>query len=225
MSSLDDIILKVDYEVITTPYKAIQRLNSLPDYCAYDFETASKFTEAEKEVFKQRLYNPNFNLSSNAQRILNQNINANGLSHPLLSTITHLAIGLSKTEAIVIVCKTIEIKRVLFKWLVNTDKIQIWHNPLFDFKHIYFHTGRLPKTFIDTYLLAKSLLNNADNWESRSGLKELMGWAYGDWGIDKGLFTLETIMDTNKIKYAATDGCATKYLYEDIQKDLQSWSM
>lgn len=215
--------VKIDYKVITTPYEIITALNQLPDYCAYDFETANKHTLAEIEKFKFIVENMNLDFEINRQYL--QKINATGLSHPALTSITHLAVGISSTEALVVVCKTEHVRNLICKWLVTTDKIQIWHNSTFDFKHVYYKTKKIPKNFVDTYLLAKSLLNNADTWESACGLKDLMGWKYGDWALDKSAFTLETMLDESKLRYAAIDGCATKQLYDDIMNDLFIWRM
>ena len=52
-----------------------------------------------------------------------------------------------------------------------------------------------------------------------------MGWKYGDWALDKSAFTLETMLDESKLRYAAIDGCATKQLYDDIMNDLFIWRM
>lgn len=113
----------------------------------------------------------------------------------------------------------------MFKFLTETTSTQIWHNASFDFKHIFYNTGKLPKNYIDTQLLAKCILNDADSFKDRTGLKDLMAYAYGDWAISKENFTLEEMYDENMIRYAATDSPATYRLYQDILKDLNGWKI
>jgi hypothetical protein len=96
---------------------------------------------------------------------------------------------------------------------------------VFDFKHIFFNTKKLPKNFIDTQLLAKSILNDADSFRDRTGLKDLMAYAYGDWAVSKDDFTLEEMWEESMIRYAATDSCATVRLYKDILEDLGKWKL
>ena len=83
----------------------------------------------------------------------------------------------------------------------------------------------LPSNYIDTQLLAKSILNDADSFKGRTGLKELMAYAYADWAISKEDFTLEEMWSESMIKYAATDSCACMLLYNDILESLNKWKI
>lgn len=213
----------VNYEYTDNAYKALQWLNGLPDVFASDFEAASKYTLEEKEVLKFRL-----SQTKDKERTiwLNQQIESDGLSHPSLTVITHLSVAWSDRDSYVIVCSNQKLRDIVYNFLVTTDKVQIWHNALFDFRHIIYHTGVIPKNYKDTMLLAKSILNNADSFKDRVGLKELMGWKYGDWALSKDDdYTLENMWNPRMLKYAATDSCACISLYNDIQEDLNEWQI
>ena len=218
-----DYPIQVNYEYTNNLYKAKQWLNNLPDLFAADFEVASKYTKKQKDLIKHRL--DNYKLAFEKERVLLQQLTSDGLSHPSLTVITHLSIGWTDRDSKVIVCDTERIRMLVLDFLISTTKQQLWHNCVFDFKHIFYHTGVLPQDYIDTQLLAKSLLNDADSFKDRTGLKDLMGYAYGAWGISKDDFTLEEMWSEDMIKYAATDSPATYKLYEDIQKDLQKWKI
>lgn len=218
-----DTPIVVNYEYTNNLYKAKQWLSNLPDLFAADFEAASKYTKAQKELIKLRL--DKYKLPFEKERILLQQLTSDGLSHPSLTVITHLSVGWSDRDSKVIVCDTERIRMLVLDFLISTDKMQLWHNCIFDFKHIFYHTGVLPQNYTDTQLLAKALLNDADSFKDRTSLKELMGYAYGAWGISKDDFTLEEMWTEDMLKYAATDSPATYKLYEDIQKDLAKWKI
>ena len=86
--------IKVDYEYTDNVYKADKWLKSLPDLIAMDFETASIFTKKRKEILKLKLDSFS-SLTFEQQRLLNQQILSNGLSHPSLTVITHLSVAWS----------------------------------------------------------------------------------------------------------------------------------
>lgn len=215
------IIVNYDY---TNDYDtANQWLQELPDLFAADFEVASKYTAKEKEVFKYRV--DHRKLTDEEYRLNLQALVSDGLSYPSLTVVTHLSVGWSDRDSKVIICDNDHIRNLVFSFLTTTTKRQIWHNASFDFKHIYYHTGKIPKNYIDTQLLAKCILNDADSLRDKTGLKELMAYAYGDWGISKENFTLEEMYDANMIRYAATDSPATYKLYQDILQDLNGWKI
>lgn len=218
-----DYPIQVNYEYTNNLYKAKKWLQGLPDLFAADFEVASKFTAKEKEHIKYKL--DNYRLKDESERILLQQLTSNGLSHPSLTVITHLSVGWSDKDSYVIICDSPAIRNLVYQFLITTPKQQLWHNAVFDFKHIFYHTGVLPSNYIDTQLLAKSILNDADSFKDRTSLKELMGYAYGDWAISKEDFTLEEMWSESMIKYAATDSPATYKLYQDILEDLSKWKI
>lgn len=215
--------IKVNYQYTNNMYRAKQWLDNLPDLFAADFEVSSKYSLEEKEVFKYRL--DNNNLSFEERRLLLQKLSSNGLSHPSLTVITHLSVGWSDRDSYVIICDNNQIRKLVYNFLITTPKTQIWHNCCFDFKHISYNTGKLPINYIDTQLLAKSILNDANSFRDKTSLKDLMAYAYGDWAISKENFTLEEMWDENMIRYAATDSPATYKLYQDILRDLNKWKI
>ena len=210
--------IKVNYEYTNNLYRAGKWLEALPDLFAADFETASRFDEAAKEQLLHRLGLGN--LDFNEKRTIQQKIDSDGLSHPSLAFVTHLSVGWSDCDAKVIVCDTDHMRKLVFNFLTSTDKTQLWHNAVFDFKHIYYAKQKLPKYYKDTQLLAKTLLNDADDFKNHTNLKELMAYCYGDWALSKDSFTQEEMWNEDMIRYAATDSCATFKLYQDIIEEL-----
>lgn len=215
--------IKVNYEYTNNKFKALKWLNDLPELFAADFEVASKYTKEEKKRFAVQL--DTYRLSNEERRILLQKYTSDGLSHPAFTVITHLSIAWSDRDSRVIVCDTDDMRRMVTNFLVNTENTQIWHNCIFDFKHINYLQHRLPKRYIDSRLLAKSILNDANQFRGDVGLKSLMAYAYGDWAISKENFTLEDMWNEDMIRYAATDSPATYRLYQDIQADLKKWTI
>ena len=215
--------IKVNYEYTNNLYKAKQWLDNLPELFAVDFETASKFTLKEKEVIKYRL--DNYKLSFEQRRVLLQQLTSDGLSHPSLTYITHLSVAWSNKDSYVIICDSEPIRKLVFNFLSSSKGTQLWHNAVFDFKHITFNKFLLPSNYIDTQLLSKCLLNDANSFRDLTGLKELMAYAYGDWALSKDMFTLENMWEEDTIRYAATDSTSCFKLYEDIQADQVSWKI
>lgn len=214
-----DFPIKVNYKYTNNCYLADKWLNELPDVFAADFEVASKFTDREKHLLQYRLtHNP---LSREEKRILRQRIESNGLSHPSLTVITHLSVAWSTDSAFVIICDSDSIRKLVTRFLVTTDKLQLWHNCGFDFKHIHYLQHDIPHHFVDTQLLAKSILNDADSVKGDTGLKSLMAYAYADWAMVRDSdFLLESTWNEDMIRYSATDACATYHLYQDILHDI-----
>ena len=87
-------------------------------------------------------------------------------------------------------------------------------------RHIRYHTGSLPKNYEDTQIFAKTLLNHVDVFKANTGLKELVGWAYGNWAVAPEEFDLAKQFDPDLIKYAAIDACATFFLWNRINADI-----
>lgn len=143
-----------------------------------------------------------------------------GLGYVGIEELTHFSIAWSPTDAFTIIIDNPIMERIVLKWIIETNTKQIWHNAQFDFKYIEDRTGIFPKDYEDTAQLAKSLLNHVDVYKAKVGLKELMGWKYGDWAISADHFGKE-LMYTDKVnKYASIDAMATYHLWLDIQYDL-----
>ena len=215
--------IKVNYEYTNNLYKAKQWLDNLPELFAADFEVASRFTLKEKELIKYRL--DNYKLSFEERRVLLQQLTSDGLSHPSLTYITHLSVAWSNKDSYVIICDSESIRKLIFNFLSSCEKTQIWHNSVFDFKHINYNAGLLPRKYIDTQLLSKCLLNDANSFRDLTGLKELMQYKYGTWAISKDDFVLEEMWNSDTILYSATDSCSTFALYQDILESLNKWKI
>jgi len=206
--------LNVIIDVLTTKEKEYSVL-------AMDFEACSKWSNEEKEEMKQFLKDHDEDTSREEKRQIRQFIESDGLSHPSLAYVTHFQIAWNDHESFVAILPTDRHRQWVFRWLTKTDVKQIWHNASFDFKHILYNTGRLPKNFDDTDILSKTLLNHVNILEAKTGLKHLMGYKYGDWAISADSFNISQMYDPDLIKYAATDPCATYALWEEIQESLK----
>ncbi|MCL2313057.1 MAG: hypothetical protein FWC41_11365 [Firmicutes bacterium] len=214
--------IQINYKYTNNMFRAKQWLDDLPDLFAADFEITSRFTQKEKELFKVRL---KFEKDRHKRILLHQYINSDGFSHPSLTQITHFSVAWNDRDSYCIILDNVGITSLILNFLVETEKTQLWHNLVFDAKHIFYYTDKIPKKYIDTQLLAKSLLNNANALKDKTGLKELMEYAYGAWALQKENFILEEQWNTNMIKYSATDPCATYKLYMDIQEELGKWTI
>ena len=211
--------LKVTYKYTSSAYVANQWLRTLPDLIACDFEAAVKFTPEQIADFKLQLESA----TTNRQRVtLDALINATALDHPSKVDLTHLQVAWSDHEAFVFILDNRRIHDLILNFLVTTTKRQIWHNATFDFKHIYYHTGKLPIEFEDTQILAKTVLNHVEIHKAKTGLKELAGHKYGQWAISPDCFTKSQMYDKDLLLYAATDACATFWLWNSIKRHVQS---
>ena len=108
----------------------------------------------------------------------------------------------------------------ILHWLTNTTVSQIWHNASYDFRQIYYRTGKFPLNYEDTQLLAKGILNHVETFKAKTGLKELAGQWYGAWGISSDNFTIAQMFEEHVLLYAATDACATFKLWNSINSYL-----
>ena len=212
------IIESINYTYSDKIYQIIRTLNSIEsDTIACDFETASRWEDSEKDVIKTYL-EEHSDLDLEDRRVLAQYVDSTGLSHPSLTYITHLSVAWSPTDAFVAILPTDQHRRAVLRWLISTEKKQIWHNYSFDGKLIYYHTGKFVKNFEDTEILSKTLLNHTNTLEAKSGLKHLMGYKYGEWAVSKDNFNLSNLYDEELIKYAGIDACATYALWEELNE-------
>ena len=216
--------IKVTYTSTNDIYDANQMLATLSAHpiIACDFEVATKYTPAELATFQATLNDPT---SSKASRIRAKScLTATALDHVSHTTLTHCSIAWSESEAFVFILDNPRITKRILNFLTTSTITQIWHNASFDFRHIYYYTQRFPVNYEDSQLLAKSILNHADNEQSRVGLKELAGKWYGSWAVSPDNFSLEHIHDEEVHLYAATDACATYKLYHSIRDYISSCS-
>ena len=213
---------KLDIQSTDCPIKASQWLQSMPSLVACDFETSSIYTPEEQAKFKEELKILEKNPEANHDQIieLKKKINNSGLSHPSQVIITHFSIASSPEESKVIILATDEVEKIVMDWIVNTNSKQVWHNFSFDGKLVYHRTNKFPKDFEDSEQLAKSLINHVDVYKAKVGLKELMGWKYGDWAISADNFNFTQAYEPRVIEYSGVDACATYQLWLDLQEEI-----
>lgn len=211
--SLDTI--QVTYKSTRNAYTASQYLDEIRQHSliACDFEVAVKFTSAERQAMQDELdTNP-----SKMRRIqLEAALAATALDHPSYCTLTHCSIAISDHEAYVFILDNKSITNLILQFLVTTPIKQIWHNASFDFRYIYYFTGKFPLDYEDSQIFAKTLVNHVDTYKANTGLKELAGSAYGAWALAPDSFTLDHMYDSNMWFYAATDACATYWVYNGL---------
>ena len=207
--------IKVIYQSTNNVYQANQFLLALKQrqLLACDFEAAVKYSAEEREAMQAEL-------DSEPTRLraidLQASLAATALDHPSRVQLTHLSVAWSPSEAYVFILDNPKITKLVLQFLVTTPIRQIWHNATFDFKHIYYHTKRMPINYEDTQILAKTILNHVDTSKAKTGLKELAGKWYGAWGISADYFDLTEMYNPDVLLYAATDSCATFKLWESI---------
>lgn len=207
--------IKVNYKSTSNAYIAKQWLSKLPDLFSADFEVAIKYTKSDLAHFQSILDDPT---SDKLSRIAAKSkLEATALDHPSHCTLTHLSIAWSESDSFVLILDNPSITKVVLNFLTTTEKKQVWHNASYDFKQILYHTGKFPLNYEDTQILAKTLLNHVDVHKATTGLKELAGPQYGNWGIDESNFTLDQIHDPKLIHYAAIDSCATMWIWNRMQ--------
>jgi len=215
---MNDINVKVDYEYTSNPFTAIRWLNSLGPTAAFDFETASKYSTADKTRYELELETSN---DRARKRILRQRISSTGLSHPSLSRLTHISFADCDNFARIIILDKPLITRRVLHWLTTTNRLQVWHNATFDFKFIYYYTGKFPRYYEDSQQLAKSVINHVNVWKANTQLKLLMGHKYGAWAVTADKFVQDNLFDEDLIKYAGYDAAATYSLWNAQQQYLK----
>ena len=197
--------------------KALKEVEASCTIVSLDLETRSMYTKAQRELAKIMIGTDN--LSIQKQNEYSRIIHSSGLSHPSMINVTHVILGLSDDHSIVFVIEDDRIERYVFNWLVYSNMRFIVHNASFDLKIIHYRTGRFPKDYEDTQQLAKSLINDCNNYHSRTGLKLLVGSHYPPaWSIKEETdFEVKNLKNEKFIEYAATDGAATLKLWSILQ--------
>lgn len=210
--------IQVSYKSTNRAYEANKFLNEIRKYeiLGCDLEAASIYTPEQLEECEEVLKDDSW---SKADKIRAQSIlNSSALSHPSHVVLTHGIIAVSESESYVFILDNDQITRLFMNFLVETEQIQVWHRASFDFKHVFYHTGKFPKNYEDTQILAKTLLNHVVVFKAKTGLKSLAGQWYGDWGISEDNFDISMMYDPKMLKYAGTDGCATLKLWHFINE-------
>lgn len=204
--------IEVQYDSTNDPEVAKKWLSSLPDLIAADFETAVRYSLEELQEAKEKLADPD--ISKKEYIYYDSLLSATALSHPSHCTITHCSMAWSEKDAYVFIIDSQAIADVVLDFLVETDKTQIWHNYSYDGRFLRYYLRADPKNVEDSQIFAKTLLNHVDTFKARTGLKELAGNWYGNWGISEDNFTISQQYEEHVLKYSATDACATYKLWE-----------
>lgn len=210
--------IKVQYESTNRPLQANRFLSIISQYpiIAWDLEVATKYSDEELEHYKEVLADES---SLKADKIFAQAAtNATALNHPAHCKVTHCSIAISESEGYVFILDNPQITNLVFRYLVTSPQTQILHNASYDFKHLYYRTGKFPDSYQDTQILAKTLLNHTDPMQAKTGLKQLAGQWYGDWAISVDDFCLSQMYEPHVLKYAAIDSCATFKLWHFINE-------
>lgn len=216
-------MIKVTYDIYKTSYHINKVLKELSEIklMSFDVETRSIYEPDEIQYSKEIL-----KLEDNTQEEITyykQIANSSGLSNPRLTKTTHFVFGLSENYSKIIIAKTKRTEKMVWNWLIKANCKFLIHNAGYDLKICYYNTGKIPKDFEDTQLLAKSYINNSDNWKSRVGLKILIGSYYDPkWSMFED-YNVVDYENSNFLGYAAIDGAATYKLYQqliDYQKEL-----
>ena len=205
-------IIKVDYQSTDDPKVAKLWLESLPDTFSADFETAVRYT---KEVVEEAKLLMVHTAIPKLDRVKYQAIaTATALGHPSHCTITHCSIAYSESEAYVFIISSQEIADVVLNFLVETERVQVWHNYCYDGRFLMYYANKNAKNVEDTQIFAKTLINHVDILKASTKLKVLMGPWYGDWGISVDNFTISQQYEKHVLEYSAIDACATYKLWD-----------
>jgi len=211
--------INVTYDVARTAFKAEQYIKEISKHelFAADFEVAIRYSKKQIEEWKCLLQQET--LTKLERVAIQSKLDATALDHPSHCTITHCTISVSDNHSYVFILDNRSITNYVLYFLVTTPIKQVWHNATYDFSKIYYYTGKFPINYEDTQILAKTLINHVNTFKAKTGLKELAGYKYGDWGISADNFTKEQMYDEKVLKYAATDSAATYWLWSYLQKE------
>lgn len=218
-------IIKVDYEVAATEFKAIallRKLNELP-LLSFDTETQSVYTQEEITEAKKEVKRGLADYSREDSKLIKQVAKASGLSNPDIVKVTHFIFGVSEKFSYIIIANNSKEELRIWKWLANYKGKLLIHNALFDLKLMYNRVQCLSKDYEDTQLMVKTLINDADDFKSRVGLKHLMGRYYDPgWTLldDEG-YNSTDYKKASFLTYCSIDGASTWKLYHDMLEQLK----
>jgi len=207
--------IDVDSTTITTQDELLTLIKELQNYdtITCDFETASKFSDEEKEQMKQKL--TTLEVNSPRWKKLTREVNSDGLSHPSMVEITHFSVAVSETKAWTVLLNP-ELENIIMDFLCTTTIKQVWHNLSFDGKLIYHRTnGKFPTNYEDTQLMWAIIRNHTQTHLAKSGLKTLAKKVYGSWGVDDEIFNISQRYNDDLAIYASWDAAATFYVYNE----------
>jgi hypothetical protein len=189
------------------------------DVVSFDLETRSMFSKEDRAEYTKELEDTKY-LDYKEINDLTLAANSSGLSHPSIVEVTHIIIGISREESVVIITNSYSEVRALFKIILDADVKVVIHNATFDLSIVKYYTGgNIFKDIEDTSLMAKVLLNDCNNYNSRTGLKHLMSKYYDPgWAVDID-YEVADLANNKFINYCAIDGASCYYLYELLEKE------
>lgn len=214
--------IQVEHEVHANKWHIEKALEELAKYTllSFDTETAGLYSKAERAEAEEYLKGENLPVNS---RSLALQVAANsGLSFPSLVRVTHFVFGTSDHSSVIFVCDNPHLELYIWKWIAEYEGKLIIHNTLFDLKIMYHRIKKYPKDYEDSQLLAKCLMNNAEVYKARVGLKDLMGSYYDPMWVLVDEYEPENLKDPKFIQYAGIDGAATVKLWFDIQEHMEN---
>jgi len=148
-------------------------------------EVSGKFTDS-LEIAKEWLSWLDNNFTE-----LTLDTETDGFAIPQFNKINMIGFGLSYESALVILFTNKEIRDYVLNWVVTTNIKFILHNALYDFRHIYDVTHRMPKHLVeDSQLLASVYRNTVGFSKKETGLKVLGSILYSNWAESKETFEL-----------------------------------
>lgn len=212
--------IEVKYTVYSTMYTAMKALESLPNLISFDLEVQSIYTPEERAEAKELLKCCTEDMHGEDIRLTKLVRNSSGLSHPKITKVTHFIFGISREESIIVICDDHRLELAIMNWVVNYKGKLITHNSLYDLKIVHQRTGKFPEDFEDTQLLAKCLINDTQDWQSKTGLKHIMSSYYDPrWQLFEDYDSTD-YRNEAMLNYAAIDGAATYYLWEILQEQI-----
>jgi hypothetical protein len=209
--------IEVKYVVHGTTWHINEALKSLESHgiLSLDIETKGVYARKQRAEALKLL---DQQTSTELHKLASIVANNSGLSYPSLVNVTHFVFGLSKDKSVILIVSNEREELNVWKWVSKFNGLLVIHNTLFDLKIMYHRIRCLPKYYDDTALMAKTLINNSNNWKSKVALKELMGSHYSpEWTlIDE--YEPDNPRDPKFLRYTAIDGASTLYLYELLQE-------
>jgi hypothetical protein len=205
--------IKVTYEMAASSWAIRKKLCELDDVelMAFDVETSGLYAQAQRKEAAKLL---EADMSPENHKLASVVANNSGLSFPSLTQTTHFIFGLAQDHSVVLVADTQHKEMQIWNWLCMFNGTLVIHNTLFDLKIMYHRIGKFPKHFEDTALMIKTLINNANNWQAKVGLKDVMGSHYpAAWALFDQ-YEPENLKNPKFLEYAAIDGAATYFLYQ-----------
>ena len=211
-------MIRVDYDVYSTRYfidKALNQLFDLP-VVSLDTETRGVYTAENRAEAMAMLKDPELPLDLKRLALL---VSHNtGLSFPSLIKVTHFVFGFSESQSTILICEDPQLEVYIWNRIAEYNGLFLVHNTLYDLKIMYNRIKKVPKNYEDTALLAKCLINNAETWRSKVGLKELMGDFYDPaWQLMDD-YEPEDLREKKFLDYTGIDGAATFKLWLQLQE-------